>query len=296
MLRIVATLALVTAVVGGSAAHAVWRGQVPMLTEPAPAPAEVSTTPTSGPAPSEEPELLGVVVPTMEVTVSTPTQAQIEQVLVRLGQRVEPGEPLATIDTSLARHDLDAARARRRALDAQRQQVAAELAGAEDRRDRSQRLGAMVPAQERRQLELEVEATRARLGRVRAEASEIRVQIDKLEQIVERGQLVAPFGGVIAGRHVDPGARVTGGEAVVDLMSEATQIRLAAPARLGLRPADRLAARCEGAQGVRQIEVERVAPQLDAASRMLLVEGRLVTGTAAIGTVCRLSAPRPMNP
>lgn len=286
MLRLALTLVGMVSLIGGSAGYAVWRGQTPMAVEPVDA-APLETAAVGEPRAEPETALLGVVVPSMEVTVSAPYEGRLASVDVVLGQRVAPGQILATLDASAAELERQAARARLRVLEAERDRVQVELASARDRSDRSRRLAHVVPEQERRQLELEVDASRARLEGARAGVLEARAGVDELEHRIEQSRLRAPFAGVVGQRHVDPGAVAQPGAPVVSLVGQGARMRLAVPSSVALRPGDELEARCEHGPARVSAVVEHVAPQIEAASRMVLVEARLRSGSPKIGTVCR---------
>ena len=85
---------------------------------------------------SHEEGFLGVVLPTEAVDVAAETDGRLESVEVRVGDRVQKDDRIATIDTRSLERDLQMAEAALRALEADRQQVRTALASAIDRLER----------------------------------------------------------------------------------------------------------------------------------------------------------------
>jgi multidrug efflux pump subunit AcrA (membrane-fusion protein) len=123
------------------------------------------------------------------------------------------------------------------------------------------------------------------VDRAAATIAEQRALIAKLEKASLDTEVRAPFAGIVALRHVDAGAFTSEGTALIELVSHARLLRLAAPS--GARVGQRLQVICGDARVPLVAVVERVAPQRDVASGMTLVEARLEGGDAvAIGEAC----------
>lgn len=134
---------------------------------------------------------------------------EVLEVAVRVGDRVEAGDLLLRVDSSLAKARLAAARA-------SRTETAQELEQARRDRQRAESLGAQVIPE----AEIERDVTRAttlETRRVRLSAAEREAKVQ-----LGRHRVRAPFDGVIASRRVDPGDWVGPGSPVLDLVDDRT--------------------------------------------------------------------------
>lgn len=274
----------------GSVAIAVARSETPVESrsqEPTGTASEHPTEPEPRDAIEEPATWLGVVVPLEEVEVAAPIHARIETVHVRLGQRVERDQVLVSIDRRELDEGIAAARASLHALQAGHAETKVELERADDQHQRTSSLGNFVAEQERTDALLASKVAVARVDRAAATIAEQRALIAKLETARLDTEVRAPFAGIVSLRHVDAGAFTAEGAALIELVSHARILRLAAPspAHVG----QRLHVVC-GDEGVQLAAVvERVAPQRDVASGMTLVEARLEgegEGEVAIGEAC----------
>lgn len=150
-----------------------------------------------------------------EVTLTARIEARLTELPRREGDTFRAGEVLARFDAPETRDALRSARQALHAAEARRNQAAADEARAQALFERR-----VIAA---RDLEL------AQLELASAEAGEAdaRAEVQRWE---ESTALTAPFAGVIARRHVDPGRTVAPGEALLDLRSSATgEIEAAIP-------------------------------------------------------------------
>ena len=85
------------------------------------------------------PGWVGVVVTRESVDVKADSQGRLQSMQVSIGDRVRKGDPIATLDTSLAAQDLEMARSVLRGAQADERRTAAELAEAQARNDRRQK-------------------------------------------------------------------------------------------------------------------------------------------------------------
>lgn len=278
------------AVLVGSVAIAVMRGETPV---------EASSVEPTSVASEVEPDAidaidepaqpwLGVVVPLEEVEVAAPIHARIETVHVRLGETVERDQILVSIDGRELDEDLAAARASLHALQASHAETSAERERADDQHRRTNALGDIVAEQERTDAQLGSKVAAARVDRAAATITEQRALIAKLETARLDTEVRAPFAGIVSLRHVDAGAFTAEGDALIELVSHARILRLAAPS--GARVGQQLNVVCGDARVRLEAVVERVAPQRDVASGTTLVEARLESsGEIAIGEACEAS-------
>jgi membrane fusion protein (multidrug efflux system) len=127
------------------------------------------------------------------VTVTSEVSARIMSIDFRDEEVVDRGQTLAQLDSSLARADLDAVKARMERLRLQHQRtIDAFLAGASN--------------------QSEVDNARTQLAEAQAE-------VDRAERVVEDHTLRAPFGGRVGRRLESVGALVNPGDAIAELRS-----------------------------------------------------------------------------
>lgn len=146
--------------------------------------------------------------------------AEVVEVSVRVGDRVQEGDPLVRLDPSLARTRVAAARA-------SRSETAEELEQARRDRERAERLGhTVLPQAEIERDQTRVQTLDARSDRLKASEREAKAQLS-------RHRVVAPFSGVISARLVDPGDWVAPGDPVLSLIDdERVEIIVAGSAEL----------------------------------------------------------------
>ncbi len=243
---------------------------------------------------------LGVVLTRQAVDVAAEIAGQLLEVRVRPGSPVARGEIVATLDTRLLQHQLAMERAQRKTAEARYRRSAVEVAKAEKEEDRRQALGELVSAEEVDGARFQTETAVAALEAAEAEVAQASASIEELEARLERSSIRAPFAGTVALRYLDPGSVVSPTTPVVRLIStgdlvtrfavppaKASGITVGAPIWLTLEDQE------EPIAGV----VDHVAPEIDAASRMVFVEARLeVSATSArsipFGALARVAVVR----
>jgi len=150
---------------------------------------------------------LGEVHSVLRAQLGAGADGVVQSITVRLGDRVTEGQWLVRIDPSLAR-------ARVAAAEASRTETTEELAQASRDRGRAERLGAAVLSEaEIEQNVMRTQTLQARAERLDAAQREARVQLD-------RHRVAAPFTGVVATRHVDPGDWVSLGQPLLELVDD----------------------------------------------------------------------------
>lgn len=161
----------------------------------------------------EQVALSGTVTAARRSAVSVEVAGMVARIRVEEGDRIEEGDVLASLDARRVRLMSEQAEAAMR-------QAEAELADAERRLDMARRLAERraVSEDERRSLETEVQADRAILDRLKAEAEEQAL-------LLEFHEIRAPFAGVVAQRFTEAGAWVQPGDPVVELV-ELSRLRI----------------------------------------------------------------------
>jgi RND family efflux transporter MFP subunit len=289
-----AVLALAAAACGDRGRADPDRGRAP---EPTPV-----TRRDRGTAPLDEEGFVGVLVPRDAYDVVSPLATKIDRLLVKLGDSVDKGTPLAVLDDREPRERLAIARSELREGEAAVRQAAIEREAARARLAREQqalRSGIVSVA------EVEVAAAEAgkaasAVDRAVAEVEKRRETVKQLEQRLADTTLVSPIAGKIALRYVEEGARVRESQAVIRVIrSDELFVKFAIPAADARTVAAgdpielRLVERRLVARGV----IKRVAPELDPVAQMVLAEADLVDPQAGLragdtGRVVIVRAPR----
>lgn len=246
----------------------------PALAAPRPA-----SSPAPSPAPSQERQgWLGVVVARASVDVTAESQGRLRAVHVAIGDRVRRGDLIASLDTSLAAQDLEMARSALRGAEADEKRAADEMAEAIARNDRRQKNPDFFSKEDLAESALQAKTASSAMEAARARVAEQRARVRQLETSLSRNEIRAPFDGRVAERFADPGALVGPGTPLVRLISAGDLlVRAAVPPE----EARRLAVGTPVVSQVRTLGLEvpgtiqRIAPEVDAASQMVLIEIRL---------------------
>ncbi len=169
----------------------------------------------------------------VEVTVSAETGGPLLAVLAAEGARVEAQALLAVVDTAALALQRDELLARRRTLEARREEVRAQAgvveaqqAVAAREQERAQRLvrAAAGTAQQADRAERDVRTLEAQRrafvatgATVARELATVEVALAQVADRLRRARVVAPQGGTVLARYVEPGELVQPGAPVVKL-------------------------------------------------------------------------------
>ncbi|HSS50210.1 MAG TPA: efflux RND transporter periplasmic adaptor subunit [Thermoanaerobaculia bacterium] len=240
----------------------------PKIAAPAPGP----------PVEAERKGWLGVVVSRESVDVTADSQGRLQAVYVSIGDRVKRGDRIASLDTRIAAQDLEMARSSLRGDEADERRAADELSEAQARNERRQKNPEFFSKEDLADNALKVKTAAAALEVARSRTAEQSVKIRQLETSLGRNEIRAPFDGQVAERFADAGALVGPGTPVVRLISAGDlMVRAAVPPE----EAHRLAPGNPVTATVRTLglavpgTIQRIAPEVDAASQMVLIEVRL---------------------
>ncbi|HZF47368.1 MAG TPA: efflux RND transporter periplasmic adaptor subunit [Polyangiaceae bacterium] len=245
---------------------------------------------TARKAKAAEDRFLGVILARESVDVAARHEGRITAVHVRIGDPVPQGGHIASLDVRTLRLDLDMAAADLRVAQAERDKAGVELAQTEERLARKEKLSAeaLVSGEELSTALYQKKLAGVRVAVTEAELSRKRARVEQLRQTREDADIRAPFAGVVAGRYVDPGANVTPETPIVRLNSmDELFVRFAVPEpkrarlRVGLRVLIEVGEGAAegsvpaGSTALVHGTIEKIAPEVDAASRMVLVESKL---------------------
>lgn len=218
------------------------------------------------------------MVASKSVDVTAESQGRLLGVHVSIGDQVRRGDRIATLDTSLAAQDLEMARSSLRAAEADERRAADELAEARARNERREANPDFFSKEDLAESALRAKTAAAALEVARSRTAEQQARVRQLQTTLSRNEVRAPFDGQVAERFTDPGALVGPGTPVVRLISAGDLlVRAAVPPE----EARKLAVSTPVTATVRNLglripgSVQRIAPEVDAASQMVMIEIRL---------------------
>jgi RND family efflux transporter MFP subunit len=234
-----------------------------------------------GAAPLDEEGFVGVLVPRDAHEVASPLATKIDRLLVKLGDPVDKGTPLAVLDDREPRERLALAHSELREGEAAVRQASIERDAARAKLAREQqalRSGIVSVA------EVEVAAAEAgkaatAVERAVAEVEKRREHVKQLGQRLADTTLVSPIAGRVALRYLEEGARVQEGQAVIRVIrSDELFVKFAIPAAAARKVAagDPIELHVAGRRLVAKGVVKQVAPELDPVAQMVLAEAELV--------------------
>ena len=210
------------------------------------------------------PPMVGSVVAETSAAVGFQAAGRISERLVRRGQRVERGEPLARLDERDLAARVDSARA---ALEQAR--ADARLAEQELERIRTLFEQQVASRQSLDQAQSRAEATRSRVASVAA-------QLTEAENALDYAVLAAPFDGVVTGVVADTGDVVAAGQPVLRLAADAGRlVEVAVPERRRADLAERAEARLEADGTTVEASLDTVSGAADPVSRSYAARYRL---------------------
>ncbi|MCG8458155.1 MAG: efflux RND transporter periplasmic adaptor subunit [Holophagales bacterium] len=221
---------------------------------------------------------LGVVVPRKQVDVVAEGEGIVEEVAVRLGDRVEAGEELARLATRALVHRLEIERAQLDSSRAGERQKTLEVDNAERELERRRALGDLLAREEEEAARFRRDTARAALDAAEAEVARVSARVAELESELELSRLRSPFAGRIGRRYVDPGTRVIAGTPIVRLLETDTLLaRFAVPPEAAAELGSGSVVRVEVLEPPATLwgAVEQTAPELDTASLTVFVEARV---------------------
>jgi RND family efflux transporter MFP subunit len=178
-------------------------------------------------------DLPAEILPYLEVSLHAKVPGYVERVLVDRGSAVKQGDLLVELSAPELQAQIAEAEAKAQAVEAERPQAEAQLAAAQETRDRLKKAAetpGAVAGNEVVQAEKQVEAAQA-LVRARQQASAAaRAAIAPLREMQAYLRIAAPFDGVVTDRLVHPGALVgKGADPVLLVVQQVSRLRLVVP-------------------------------------------------------------------
>jgi RND family efflux transporter MFP subunit len=228
---------------------------------------------------------LGVLLARHSVDLAPRSEGRLSAVHVRLGDAVPAGGLVATVDVPALRYDLGMARASLEAAKVDEQRAAIELAQAEEllKRRTSLSQSALATGEELSSAGFQEKLARTRVEAARATLAERSARVGQLRQQNADAEIRAPFDGIVTARYLDPGANITSSTPIVRIISANDLfVRFAVPEERARALVVGNPVRVTAAASTLRGKIEKVAPEIDAASRMVVVEAQVeVEGTQA---------------
>jgi RND family efflux transporter MFP subunit len=239
-------------------------------------------------------------VPRDAYEVASPLATKIQRLLVKLGDPVEKGTPLAVLDDREPRERLALARSELHESEAAVRQAIIERDASRARLAREQQAlrSGIVAAAEVEAAAADAAKAASLVERAAAEAEKRRENVKQLEQRLSDTTLVSPIAGKVALRYLEEGARVQEGQAVIRVIrSDQLFVKFAIPGDDARRLAagDPIELRLPERRLVARGVVKRVSPELDPIAQMVLAEADLVDpqGDLRAGDTGRVVARAP---
>jgi RND family efflux transporter MFP subunit len=276
----IAALALLASGCGDPSAAAP-RGKTPAPSATVPAPATVA----SRAAEPEEEGWIGVVLARESVEVAGAFAGRLETIEVRVGDKVRRGDRIATISTDSQRQELAMAEALLQAAQAEVTKAQAESVAADERLARRLQSPELFSKEEIANAQLLKSTAATDLKTAQARVQEQKAHILQTRAILSQAEVRAPFDGIIALRYADLGTVVGADTPIVKLISrDSLLVRFAVPpaeaARLRIGQA--VAVRIEELGLAERGTIERISPEIDGASQMIVAEASLDSDPALV--------------
>lgn len=252
-----------------------------------------------------ERSFVGVVLASDTVEIAARRSGRVDAILVRLGSHVARGERIAMLDTRSLQRELVVAQAQVGSLALEVNKRSVELQEVQQRLLRRQAGAKLdvptVSGEELTTAEFRGQQADLDLKVANARVAEQQARVDLLRQQLEDSEIRAPFDGLVAARYVDPGAVVTAETSIVRLLgTQQVRLRFAVPETVAGRLAagSHASVQIDGTPGSFDAWIERAAPEVDTAARLVFVEATLQplpssVPSALAGRIARVACDEP---
>ena len=224
-------------------------------------------------------QYVGVLLPEQAADVVAPQAGLIEGMHAALGEIVNAGQLLVSLSMEQAALDLERAVAERDAARAALDRARFEQTHAQEEAERNQSLAGegLVTREQLAQASFRSSETRALAAEAQSRLAERTARAEQLRALRDQTRVTAAFRGRVAVRYVSAGARVAAGTPLLRLISDgAVVLRFAISEQESTLQAGDIVelVPLEHAELTFQARVQRIAPEIDAASRMRTVEAQ----------------------
>jgi RND family efflux transporter MFP subunit len=221
---------------------------------------------------------LAVAVARHAVEVTAELDGELRALNVAVGDHVEPGTRIGTIETREIAEQLASTRAAITALEADQKRAKIELESVKNQYERRAAYKELYPREQLEELLSKEKSSSAAVETAAARVAEERGHLAQLQGRLSHAVLTSPIRGTVATRYLDPGAIVRSGTPIVRLISAGSYVvRFAVPpeqsARLHL--GERIGFHPESRGIEMPGTISQIAPQVDTASQMVFAEADL---------------------
>src|SRR5688500_13254694 len=227
---------------------------------------------------SDEVTVVGNLIGEATVAVAPRAAGRLQEVYVRLGDRVTRGQRIARIEDFELQEQIKQAEAAQEVASATIRQREADLALAKTNVERSRSLfeRQLLPKQTLDDNESRYLSSQAQVDLARAQAVQTKARLDELKMNLANTIITSPVNGFVSRRLVDPGASVGQNAPVVDVV-DITRVRLVANVvekdLTELQTGDRTRVQVDAYPGETfEGRIARVSPVLDPATRTAPIE------------------------
>jgi RND family efflux transporter MFP subunit len=177
----------------------------------------------------DSPGFVGVLLAPQAVELTSSLEGRLREVHVAMGDAVERGQLIASIDDLSIRQELATAQAELEEARASGNEAETRLALAAENLQRREAAPEAFSAEKLSQAEKETELAEAGLEVARARVRRQEALLLQLQDKLKQTRIVSPFAGTIATRYRDPGMMVGAGRPVARLISLGLHVRFAVP-------------------------------------------------------------------
>jgi RND family efflux transporter MFP subunit len=226
---------------------------------------------------------LGIVVAPETVDLASQIEGRLKEIKVRPGDSVERDDVVARLDTLSARQELAMARADLAGARSDRDRARLELAQAQER-ERRREVMIQLPTQtvgtvsdeERSTSRYQRELAAVRVAAADAAVASKESHLEQLRTLVAEGLVRAPFSGRVTSRYADVGTLLHKGAPIVRIIGTGElRVRFAIPEERASSVVVGMPLRIAISTATLSGAVEKVAPEIDAASRMVFAEASI---------------------
>ncbi|GAB4195389.1 MAG: hypothetical protein Tsb002_27830 [Wenzhouxiangellaceae bacterium] len=231
------------------------------------------------------PGWVGIIAPAKAVDIRAGLRGRLQQMHVQVGDQVNEGDLLVTIDATLLKEELAIARS---TLDSARAELASADSQARHDHNRYERLrkaGAAVSAEDLDNAAADLAIATAARDAAKARMAEKQGEIERLQRSLQQAEVRAPFTGIVGLRYLESGSLVTDTSALLRLLAtqrlvarfavppaEASALTVGQPVAVMLASAS---AADSGTTTTVNARLSWLAPAVDVASQMVFAEALL---------------------
>lgn len=224
---------------------------------------------------------IGVVTAGQTADLTAGFEGRLTEILVRTGDRVQPGQALLEIDPSIAALNVDRTKAELLQRRSEAQRAKARLDEARGKLKRFNEGATWLSEQDVASARVAVRMAEADLRAAYASIDMARARLKEQKIYTERHKMVAPIAGTVIVSEVGPGDSVTSGQVLARVVSDDRQVRFALP-RDALPASEKFEVLVHSKADNSHIRapVASVKPEIDASAQLVFATASLPPGAA----------------